>query len=99
MALATAWLDSDCFFISWSENTLLQINLGEPPQAPGTNEHMGKEEKNFLLNIGNENHFGEEVIRWKTGWLEYGSVEYGSRAYACRFSTTKYEVALFYIPT
>ena len=46
------------FFISWSENTLLQINLGEPPQAPGTNEHMGKEEKNFLLNI--ENHFGKK---------------------------------------
>ena len=25
------------------------INLVEPPQAPGTNEHMGKEEKNFLV--------------------------------------------------
>ena len=30
---------------------LHQSNLGEPPQAPGTKEHIGRAEKNFLNNV------------------------------------------------
>ena len=36
--------------------TLTVTHLGEPPQAPGTREHMGKAEKNFLI-LGNSKYY------------------------------------------
>ena len=41
--------------------TLTVTHLGEPPQAPGTREHMGKAEKNFLI-LGISKYYRVTII-------------------------------------
>ena len=60
------------------------LNLGEPPQAPGTKEHIGRAEKNFLnVVISYHLSFNNNIKDWRTDLRVYvKSLPYKCRGFA-----------------